>query len=125
MTRFYGMSVEVSGFRSEAIDQIKVAAGSQWSFDDWTDTNEKLSAYGESFLGGGETEEEFIERLAMAIWRANRAYCEVVATATYLEDLPCEIHSLNEDDYARLIQAGPEPLSEGDEGGEDKAVPGD
>ena len=41
----------------------------------------------------------------MAIWRANGGFCEVVVNATYLEELPYEIHALDEADYARLIQA--------------------
>jgi hypothetical protein len=59
--------------------------------------------------GRGETprstppEEEFTERLSVAIWRANGAYCEVTVNATYLENLPYETHCLNEADYARLI----------------------
>ena len=41
----------------------------------------------------------------MAIWRANGSFCEVVVNATYLEDLPYETYTLDESDYARLIQA--------------------
>jgi hypothetical protein len=51
----------------------------------------------------------------------------VVVTATYLENLPSETHSLNEDDYARLIQAGPEISSTGGKGSEeneDEVLPG-
>jgi hypothetical protein len=77
MSLMYAMSVEVSGYRPEAIDSIKEAATSEWPFGDWTDSGEKLSADGEGLLGGGETEREFTERLGVAIWRANGAYCDV------------------------------------------------
>jgi hypothetical protein len=40
----------------------------------------------------------------VAIWRANGGYCEVVVNATYLEDLPYEIHTLDQTDYERLMQ---------------------
>lgn len=43
------------------------------------------------------------ERLSLAIWRANGAYCDVTVRATYLEELPYETHCLDEADYARLI----------------------
>ena len=49
-------------------------------------------------------EEQFTERLSVAIWRANDGFCEVVVNATYMEELPYEIHSLDQADYARLIQ---------------------
>jgi len=52
----------------------------------------------------GRSEEQFTERLSVAIWRANDGFCEVVVNATYLEELPYEIHSLDQTDYARLIQ---------------------
>jgi hypothetical protein len=129
MSLFYGMSVDVSGNRPEATDAIKDAATSEWPFGDWTEVNKKLSAYGEGRLGGGETEREFTERLSVAIWRANGAFCDVSVSATYLEDLPSETYSLDEDDYARLIQGTAEtlPTEEGKEGedGENEVVPGD
>ncbi len=128
MSLFYRMSVEVSGHRPEAIDAIKDAGTSEWPFDDWTEVDGKLSACGEGLLGGGETEREFTERLSVAIWRANGAYCEVSVNATYLEDLPTDTHSLDEDNYARLIQGGPETPSPGGregEEGEDETVSGD
>ncbi len=40
----------------------------------------------------------------MAIWKANGAYCEVSVDATYMESLPYETHSLDEDDYKRLME---------------------
>jgi len=93
------------------------------------EVDKKLSAYGEGLLGGGETEREFTERLSVAIWRANGAYCEVSVNATYLEELPSETYSLDEDDYARLIQGTAETLSteegEDSEEGEDEVVSGD
>jgi hypothetical protein len=42
--------------------------------------------------------------MSVAIWRANGGFCEVVVNATYLEELPYEIHSLDQADYDRLMQ---------------------
>ena len=64
-----------------------------------------MQASAQHSLCGGETEEEFTERLSVAIWRANGGFCEVVVNATYLEELPYEIHALDQADYDRLIQA--------------------
>lgn len=104
MSRYYGMSVTISGHKPELVAGIKAAAEEEWPFGDWQAYDGKLTAYAESNLCGGETEEEFTERLSVAIWRANGAYCGVSVDATYLEALPYETHSLDEDDYARLMQ---------------------
>ena len=55
-------------------------------------------------LCGGESEEQFTERLSVAIWRATAVFAKSSLMPPILEDLPYEIHTLDEDDYARLIQ---------------------
>jgi hypothetical protein len=97
------MSVEITGYSPEKADAIRDAANEEWAFDDWNKRDNTLTASGRESLCGGETEEQFTERLSLAIWRANGAYCSVTVDATYLESLPYETHCLNEADYARLI----------------------
>jgi len=54
-------------------------------------------------LCGGESEEEFADRLAAAIWRANScAYCKVEVRATFLEDVPYETHVRDREAFKRL-----------------------
>jgi hypothetical protein len=103
MSRYYAMSVEITGHCNDRADAIKAAAGQEWPFDDWFSREDTLTASAENSLCGGESEEQFTERLSLAVWRANEAYCDVSVNATYMEELPCEIHCLDEDDYARLI----------------------
>jgi hypothetical protein len=103
MSRYYGMNVTISNHNPALTEAIRAAAGDEWPFEDWTDNGEQINAYAEDNLCGGETEEEFTERLSVAVWQANSAYCDVSVDATYLESLPCETHCLNEADYARLI----------------------
>jgi hypothetical protein len=105
MSRYYEMSVEITGHRPEKADAIRDAAAGLWEFSDWCDQDDplKLAASAKGNLCGGETEEEFTERLSVAIWRANGAYCDVTVDATYLESLPYETHCLDQADYARLI----------------------
>ena len=106
MSRYYEMDVEILGHAPEKEDQIKMAAEEEWPFRDWWSTGEgDIHASAQSTLGGGESEEQFTERLSVAIWRANGSFCEVMVNATYLEDLPFETHTLDESDYARLIEA--------------------
>ena len=107
MSRCYEMDVEISGFDPEQEPQIRQAAEDEWPFDNWWSLGHgNNGASAEGTLCGGESEELFTQRLSIAIWQANGGFCEVVVKATYLEDLPCEIHALDEDDYARLITSG-------------------
>jgi hypothetical protein len=106
MSRYYEMSVEISGHRPEAADAVRQAAEEEWPFEDWDDRHEKLTASGRDSLYGSQSEEAFAERLSLAVWLANGAYCQVTVQATYLEDLPCGTYSLSEADYARLVGTG-------------------
>jgi hypothetical protein len=102
--------VEVSGYDPAKKVAIQAAAEQEWPFDDWwfagdeDDGAATMHASGQNSLCGGETEEEFTERLSFALWRANGGYCRVSVDATYLENLPYETHELDEADYARLIR---------------------
>lgn len=50
-----------------------------------------------------ETDQEFAERLARAVWTANGGPCEVEVRSTYLEDLPHEDFVLDKADYERIM----------------------
>jgi hypothetical protein len=106
MSRFYDMTVEVSGHNPARASEIQAAAKEQWPFDDWWFQDEgTMQSSAQDYLCGGLSEEEFTERLGAAIWRANGDFCEVVVSATFLEELPYEIHTLDQADYERLIEA--------------------
>ena len=113
MSRSYSMLVKIHGFDPEKIDRIKDAAEDEWEFDDWSEYHHEndisTSACADGYLSGGETEDEFAERLAKVIWAANGGYCAVEVVATYLENLPCETHTFDEDDYAQIQSAAEEP----------------
>jgi len=102
------MGVQISGFDPEYVEAIKDAAFEEWTFDAWDDHDGVLRSCADGCLCAGETEEEFADRLAKAIWKANGAFCPVEVQATYLDQLPYEEHCRNEDDYVRLI-GKPEP----------------
>ena len=104
MSRCYNMAVTITGAVRDRIDTIKQAAEDEWAFDAWfLDDDGVLTASADERLCGGETEEEFAQRLAKAIWEANGDYCRVGVDATCLEDLPYETYCLEEDDYQRLV----------------------
>ena len=103
MSRCYGMQVLIDNVQEDRIPNIKEAAEQEWKFHDWTQGEQNsptnLAAYGEGSLCGGESEEEFTDRLACAIWKANGKFCQVTVQATDLEDLPFESHERDEEDY--------------------------
>ena len=99
MSRYYDMAINIHGHRSERMEEIRDAADEEWAWDNWEARNGDLHARGESSLAGGETEDEFVDRLAAVVWTANGAYCEVEITATFLDDPPKEIHTRDENDY--------------------------
>ena len=105
MSRYYEMTVEISGHDPEKEDHIKKAAEGVWPFSDWMVSDKgDLQASAQHSLVGGESEEQFTERLSVAIWQANGGFCEVVVDSTYLENLPYETHVLGEWDYDRLME---------------------
>jgi hypothetical protein len=107
MSRFYGMSIKITGHDENKAHAIFKAIKKEWDFQDeflnditaqedepakqTADRPRFLSAYGESYLGGGESEDQFTDRIALAVWKANGGYCHIQVDATYLEDLPYEI----------------------------------
>ncbi len=107
MSRAYAMYVRIVGFDPKRKDEIIEAAKSEWNFDDdWSEHKDEITCNGESSLCGGESEEQFTQRLSTAIWKANKKFCTVEVNATCMEDLPCECHTLCEETYMRLKRNG-------------------
>ena len=103
MSRYYNMFVMIVGARPDRFDQIKAAASDEWDFGEWEEHNGTMTASADDNLCAGETEQEFAERLAKAVWTANGSPCEVDVKATYLENLPHEEYSLDESDHERIM----------------------
>lgn len=107
MSRAYDMCVEITGVKPERRERVIAACCEEWSFatGDFDDgsilgpAGRGLTASAGGRLCGGETEEEFADRIATAVWRANGGYCQVTIHATYLEVIPCESHVRDEDDF--------------------------
>ena len=108
MSRHYSMSVTITGALPDRFTSVMAAASAEWEFDDWDSHEGILLGSGDAQLFGGETEEQFAERLTKAIWRANGGPCRVEVIATYLDELPCESYSLGAGDYDRLMNSNQE-----------------
>jgi len=96
MSRAYAMEVTIVKHNPERQYEIIDAVDSEWSFDDWNIDNDCLSSGAEGNLYGGETEQQFADRLATAVWVANRGPCTVLVEATCLENLPYESYRFSE-----------------------------
>jgi len=109
MSRSYGMRVRIVKPNTRKLKEIQKAMDEIWQFTDLETVKGKgrsvqaIEAYGESNLCGGESEEEFAERFAAAIWKASGGYCEIEIDATYLEDLPYSTHVMGHDEYVDII----------------------
>jgi len=103
MSRAYTMQIEITGSDPDKRQQIEDVLRENWIVDDCAVEDEVLTVAGDSQLTGGESEEEFTDRIAKAVWKANEGYCEVLVNATCLEDMPYDTHYRDEGDYARLV----------------------
>ena len=110
MSRYYEMSVVVD-YSKERQAEIAKAAEEEWAGLEELADNAQLhstkgwvmEAYAEGSLCGGEQEEDFAKSLAKSIWQANEGFCNVEVRATYLEDLPYEVHSFGQEQYEELM----------------------
>lgn len=102
MSRSYLISVEVRKPDPTRLREIEIAAEKEWQFDEWIllEDQKLISSFAESSLSGGEGEKEFADRLTKAIWKANGKYCQVLISATCLDDLPTNLYELTEVDFA-------------------------
>jgi len=124
MSRAYGMSATII-FNSksemptpedkarleDAVHDIWSQEGNMWE-GVWTDDPRDpdsptfptlITEYSEGRLCGGESEEEFAAHLTQAVWTHLGRYVRVQVDMTYLEDLPFEVHTSDEDDYADWV----------------------
>ena len=106
MSRYYEMGVEILGHDPEKEDQIKKAAENEWPFGNWWSSGEgNMQASAQDWLCW--------RRNRRAVHRAfvrgdlagqRRLSAKSSVNATYLEELPYETHTLDQEDYDRLIQ---------------------
>lgn len=109
MSRAYEMTVEIEDYKARNLPKVVRACRREWDFapDDFirekTDPLkrrfDKVIATAQGSLCGGEEEHEFANRLVRAVWKANGGYCYVEVHATFLENLPYESYTFDEDDF--------------------------
>ena len=107
MSRAYEMYVSIENVTKEIETEVIDACNDKWNFDDWAvgtpqeeEEDYNVEGWGRGDLSGGEGEEGFAIRLSQAIWEAAGRYLPVSVDATYLESLPYDSYTFDEDDYA-------------------------
>lgn len=113
MSRAYHMQFKVAELDPSKIDAISDLLGDEWVGGMYSYVSRdpySVSWDGESSLYGGETEEEFADRIAVLIWQVNQGFCMVEIVATYLENLPCETYTRDQDFYEKVKVEAPEAL---------------
>jgi hypothetical protein len=105
MSRYYEFDIAIEDYRPSREAAIKTAvealdfgpnATEPYDWETWT---ESLHITGRRSLCNGQSEGEFVDEVAAAVWKANRGPCQVEVRATYLEDLPYGMYSRDADDY--------------------------
>lgn len=113
MSRWYRTKVTVTNPKAAHLSALADALYNEWGFSEKLESAREdengshIELEGESTLCAGEGEEELAGRLAKAAWTANGEYCKVLVTTTFLDDLPYEIFSMEEDDYAEIMGGEP------------------
>lgn len=105
MSRSYDMAIEIAGIKKEKKEAVKAAVEKEWNVEIFHFDGRNAFASGQGSLCGGESEEEFSQRMAKAVWKANGRYCEVTVKATYLDELPYETYFFGPKDYKRIRRA--------------------
>jgi hypothetical protein len=105
MSRYYEFDIAIDDYRPSREDAIKRAVEAlDFGPDatephDWERWTESLHITGRRSLCNGQPEEEFVDAVAAAVWKANRSPCRIEVQATRLEDLPSNIHDRGADEY--------------------------
>lgn len=98
---------EVNTLEKEVVLRIKRALKEEW-FHDGLDTIDDITANGEKstiegsydgYLCGGESEEEFSERISKAVWDIAGKFVPIDIRATYLEELPFQTYKFDKKYY--------------------------
>jgi len=116
MSRYYHMRFEIIDFDPTKRSQIEAVLDEEWYVDiesessTWLPKNTVIAG-GESSLYGGETEEQFADRIARLVWIANGGFCLVKIVATYLDNLPCESHTRNRKAFDAALADNPDLLT--------------
>jgi len=106
VSRCYRMTIRIKGWNKERTDRVKDAAKKEWNFENSYEEPDLLTLEREGNVCG-ETEGQFADRLAKAIWTANGGYCGVEVEAVYFEEEPpMEKHVRGKEDYKRIMGKG-------------------
>ena len=105
MSRCYEMSITVKGCLKEKYQSIVEVVTNQWGVEDWIrDPEGHLEIYcGEGSLAGGESEEQFVDRVTHAIWDSV-GDCAVSVVCTFLEDPPTNYYEKGSEDYKEYVK---------------------
>ena len=105
MSRLYGMTLSVKNHDHKKRNAILKEACTEWNFD--TDVicvfkkdTPKENIFMEEAVNnlcGGESEDEFAERISKSVMRANKGPCNVTVHTVCYENIPRETFDHNEE----------------------------
>jgi hypothetical protein len=110
MSRYYEFDIAIEAYRPAREAAIKTAvealdfgpnATEPYDWEDWT---ESLHITGRRSLCGGQSEGEFTDKIAAAVWKANRGPCTIEVRATDLDNIPYGMYTRDADDYRAWLE---------------------
>ena len=112
MSRYYEIKIEITGVNESRKEAIQQACSEEWSFDDddWQCNDGlipsvlSMEVTGLGFLCGGETENDFAQRISKTIWEANGTFCPITVNAFNLDELPYEHYEMGKDIYQKAMK---------------------
>lgn len=117
MSEYFGVKIEVDGINEARIERIRDAVCKEWEFEEdeicFSPSRLRLArmlAISMGVPGGMETQREFAERMAAAVWNPNGGYCEVKVS---IEDA-ANVCVFGEHDYRRIMKRGHQWAQSGD-----------
>lgn len=109
MSAWFKIQLTIDCKKEKEVAVLK-AAKEHWDFTDVTtgevpDQDDYVRIYasgeGQSSYGGFDA---VLTDIVHAIWRANGEYCDVGVQSLYLEELPWEDHTYNEEDHTEFME---------------------
>jgi len=106
MSQTYEFHITVEGFDPAKKNEIQAEVESSWDFADWYEFQSKngpaMRSSGTDQLAG-QSDTEFAGELTAAIWKINGKFCKVTVNSTFLDNLPTDTYSFEEEEYKDFL----------------------
>jgi hypothetical protein len=93
---------EKANLTADEISEVIIDLEYQWGWECGLSYG-VIAGSGQGYLCSGETEEQFLRRCCKSVWKNTKHYVEVRIDATCLEDLPCDTHESDPEEFNKIM----------------------